>query len=95
MNDERKRRMPPRPASPNSKGLIGALTLPVKLMPNDLRDLRARARYETMRWRLEHNGKGRAISAQDIVRRLVASYFRREPAIPNDAIGRAVSDEPR
>lgn len=86
-------RPPRRPARPNFKGLgPGAMTLPVKFTPETFRQLRQRASYETMRWRLEHGGKGYEISAQDIVRRLVSQFFRREAAIPDDAVGRAVRE---
>lgn len=81
-----KRRGPTRPAAPNSKGLRDPVTLPIKFERAALAGLRMRATYETMKWRLAHDGKGRAISAQDIVRRLVDQLERTAP-IPQDAIG--------
>ena len=84
------RRGPKRPSAPNSKGLGDTVTLPVKLSRPRLKDLRRRAQYETLRWRLEHGGKGRVISAQDIVRRQIDNLFRTAPAVPDDAIGRMV-----
>lgn len=85
------KRIPPkRPPSPNSKGLDLAETLHVKLLPATLAQLKTRARYETVRWRVENGGKGRAISPQDVVRRVIEDYFRVVRATPDDAVGRAL-----
>lgn len=87
---------PQRPPTPNSKGLTNAVDLNVKFPPQQLRNLRDRARYETMHWRLEHRGRGHVISPADIVRRVVAEYFDRVSAMPDDAIAAALrATEPR
>jgi hypothetical protein len=76
--------------SPNGKGLEDGVRV-VTIFPHaDEEFLRERARYETQRWRFAHDGKGREISAQDILRRLVADFRRKEPAIPADVVGRAI-----
>jgi hypothetical protein len=50
-----------------------------------LERLRLRAEYETVRWRLAHGGRGRAISAQDILRRMVDQLDHSSP-LPKDAV---------
>jgi hypothetical protein len=80
-----RRRGPIRPEAPNSKGLRDPVTLPVKFEKAALVRLRTRAEYETVRWRLAHGGRGREISAQDIVRRLVDQLDATSP-LPKDAV---------
>lgn len=86
MSDTTKRRHgPQRPWKPNSKGLAGApvLQLPCPLLP----ELKSRAAYETLHYRIEHKGRGPVISPGDIVRRLIEKYFKEVSALPDDAIG--------
>lgn len=72
----------PRPPTPSSKGIEKPMPVWTDFPTEDGLNLRQRAAYETMKWRAEHDGKGRAITVQDIVRRVVAEYFRRVPALP-------------
>lgn len=84
---------PNRPERPNYKGLMTFPMLPVRMPPEHLRGLKDRARYETMHWRLEHRGQGHAVSAADIVRRLIAEYFTNTSPLPDDPIGAAVRQQ--
>lgn len=81
---------PKRPQRPNSKGLHGGQTIEVKFRPDALRDLRQRARYETTRYRLAHDGKGHIITPHDIIRRIVDEYFEKVSALPADGVGSAL-----
>ena len=90
-----KQRGPKRPEFPNTKGLRGFPMLPVKMHPALFLALNDRARYDTLHWRLEHDGQGRVISPQDIVRRLIVEYFKNVSPVPDDAIGAVVRAEKR
>jgi hypothetical protein len=70
--------------------LTNARTIDVSFRQDAFANLRNRARYDTMHYRLEHKGKGPVVSPGDIVRRLVDEYFERVSALPDDAVGAAV-----
>lgn|ERR1035437_568272 len=81
---------PPRPARPNDKGMSDWPSLLLMLHPEKLQALRDRAKYETMHWRLEHGGHGRAFSPGDVARSIINEYFENVSPLPEDEIGAAV-----
>lgn len=81
---------PQRPHAPNAKGLSDGVTKEVKFRKDAFKSLHDRARYETLRYRIQHGGKGHVVTWSDIVRRLVDDYFEKVSALPADAVGKAL-----
>jgi hypothetical protein len=90
MRNTTKRRPPKRPKTPHNKGLADGARFDLVFRRDALQNLRARARYETVHYRLEHNGKGHVTTPGDIIRRLVDEYFEKVSPMPDDEIAVAM-----
>ena len=87
-----KPRAPKRPHAPNDKHQEGFQILLLRLPPATLANLRKRARYDTLHFRLEHDGKGPTVSVPDVARRIFDEYFAQTSALPDDAIGASLRE---